>query len=109
MLALAGLVATGWLTPWLDPHVPALADWRHQARRLPLLQPLAPRPEHWQTVAPRDKAACLQAAGGELNASYMLCRSGSRQLVRDHPDGSRTVLQTEPLREPEGIRRSNAP
>ena len=55
------------------------------------------------TIAPRDKAACLKQTGGELNDQFVQCRSGRRERVRDNPDGTRTVLEVQALKEPEGM------
>lgn len=106
-LCVLGVLATAWWTPWLDAHVPQLADWRQQARHTALGQALSPAPEpHWVTMPGRDKAACLRQTQGELNEAFVLCRSGWRELVRDEVDGRRMVLRREALVEEQGLRRS---
>ena len=107
---LATLAAAAWWTTWLDPHLPALTEMRRTAQQTAIGQALSPQPEpHWVTVPGRPKTACLRDTQGELNETFMQCRSGHRELVRDHRDGTRTVLQREALREPEGLTPSKGP
>ena len=102
--ALAALLAAAWWTRWLDLYVPPLEGWRQQARQTSVGQSLSPTPEpRWVTTPGRDKAACLKQGGGELNDQYMLCRSGRRELVREHLDGRREVLEVQALKEAEGL------
>ena len=97
-LVLAGVAAIAWWTTWLDPYVPPLAEWRQQLRQTEAGQALSPPPPpRWVTVPPGDKATCLKRAGGELNADFVQCRAGWRDLVRTHYDGTRTVLEVKPL------------
>ncbi|ARU05218.1 hypothetical protein CCO03_11465 [Comamonas serinivorans] len=104
LLAVLALAATAWWTRWLDPHVPPLAGWREQAQRSAMGAALSPEPEaSWVTTPGRSKADCLRHSQGELNPAFVLCRSGKRELVRVARDGSRTVLRTEPLPEPQGL------
>ena len=98
------LAAVAWWTRWLDPHVPPLAGWRQTAQRSTVGAALSPQPDAaWQTTPGRSKAECLRQSGGELNADFMLCRSGKRELVRVNHDGSRSVLQREALLEAQGV------
>ena len=107
LIGLAAVAALAWWTPWLDPHVAPLAEWRKQAQRTAVGQALTPTPEpRWESTPGRDKATCLRQSGGELNSEFMLCRSGKRELVRVAPDGRRTVLKSDALREEEGLRRA---
>lgn len=95
-LAAGAFAAVAWFTDWLDPHVPGLHGWRQQARRSELGRHLAPASKpYWVTVAPGERASCLKKAGNELNDTYLQCRNGRRELVRDEPDGSRTLLQVQ--------------
>ena len=104
LLALLALAAMAWWTHWLDPHVPQLQGWRQQARQTAVGEALSPEPEpRWQTTPGRSKAECLRQAKGELNADFMLCRSGKRELVRVNHDGSRSVLKSEALAEEQGL------
>ena len=97
-VAVLAVAAVGWWTTWLDPYLPPLAGWRQQARQTSAGQALSPPPPpRWVTIAPGDKATCLQRAGGELNADFVQCRSGRRELVRTNYDGTRTVLEVRPL------------
>lgn len=100
VVALAALtvLAVAWWTPWLDPYVAPLSGWRQQLRQTEAGRHLSPAPKpHWITIAPGERAACLRQAGGELNAQYVICRSGRRELVRDNLDGTRSVLQVQAL------------
>ena len=98
------LAAVAWWTRWLDPHVPQLANWRQEAQRSSVGAALSPEPEaRWQTTPGRSKAECLRQAKGELNAEFMQCRSGKRELVRVNHDGSRSVLKSEALAEEQGL------
>ena len=96
--ALLALLAVAWWTTWLDAYVPPLAEWRQQARQTSAGQALSsPPPPRWVTIPPGERAACLKRAGGELNAEFVQCRAGRRELVRTEYDGRRTVLEVKPL------------
>lgn len=97
-VAALAVAAIAWWTTWLDPYLPTLVEWRQQARRTSAGQALSPPPPpRWVTVAPGDRASCLKRAGHELNADFVACRAGRRELVRTEYDGRRTVLETKPL------------